>query len=495
MLVFLIHGVATQDAGYGDKFKKKIKEILIKKTVKPPIFYSSFWGHKFKSKTDQLFNWVRSDIKDLSDKCRELRGSEADIYRYQEYREDFIPKFFGDFLTYLSTDKGPEIRKQILNQFQDFVNSHPEEKEITIVAHSLGTLILWDLLFDQGLSENDPAKEFRRLFDANCSNFKLCGIVTMGSPLLFMGIKQNIDFSAVDDFILKHNPRLGWINIIHASDVIAYPLGNAIKHDKVKHLSFTDQYLWEHANVAESGALRLGQSHAAMALGMADAHGSYWNNDISADLVSSLLRGHLTTLATQQVHTGWRSYSKDLPKNSSGESFSSPFNRPSRSSDVSQAVEVEREIAVSVKSERRSVPTELPIVCSSTIDTSQNEDTIAHVFDKVRKIISDQFDVDESQIYLTSHLFNDLGAKDFLDFLELSMALEEEFDIEISDSESENVLGIKDRGNSHTPNASSPFSGGFLSSIPSSDVFFEVHAGDNCVVRSFVDLIHKKIYG
>jgi hypothetical protein len=58
-----------------------------------------------------------------------LRGREADIYRYQEYREDFIAKFFGDFLTYLNTDKGSAIRKQILNQFQDFVNSHPEEKK------------------------------------------------------------------------------------------------------------------------------------------------------------------------------------------------------------------------------------------------------------------------------------------------------------------------------------------------------------------------------
>lgn len=29
MLVFLIHGVATQNAGYGDKFKKKVKELIL----------------------------------------------------------------------------------------------------------------------------------------------------------------------------------------------------------------------------------------------------------------------------------------------------------------------------------------------------------------------------------------------------------------------------------------------------------------------------------
>jgi hypothetical protein len=323
MLVFLIHGVATQNAGYGDQFKKKVKEILSKKSAKSPIFYSSFWGHTFKSKTDQLFNWVRSDIKDLSDKCKELRGNESDIYRYQEYREDFIANFFGDFLTYLNPDRGPAIRKQILNQFQDFVNSHPEEKEVTIISHSLGTLVLWDLLFAKDLPENDPANEFRAFFNSNHSKFELSGIVTMGSPLLFMGIKQNVDFSAVDDFAIKNRGVLDWINIIHASDLIAYPLGSAIKHDKVKNLFFTDQYLWANANGAESGALRLGQSHAGMALGMADAHSSYWNNDISADLVSSLLRGQLLTLATQQVHTGWHSYSGNLPTDSRHRNLSS----------------------------------------------------------------------------------------------------------------------------------------------------------------------------
>jgi hypothetical protein len=316
MLIFLIHGVATQDAGYGDQFKKKIKVILSKKNAQSPIFYSSFWGHAFKNKTDQLFNWVHSDIKELSEKCKALRGSEYDIYRYQEQREDFIAKFFGDFLIYLNQDKGASIRKQILHQFQDFVDNHPEDQEIVIASHSLGTLVLWDLLFTKDLPENDPAYEFRKLFNSSDSKYKLRGIVTMGSPLLFMRLKQNIDFSTVDDFVATSYNALTWLNIIHASDLIAYPLGNAIKHDKAKNFFFTDQYLWMHANGAESGALRFGQAHAGMALGMADAHGSYWNNDVAADLVASLIRGDLTTLATQKVHTGWISYSEDLPKNS-----------------------------------------------------------------------------------------------------------------------------------------------------------------------------------
>jgi hypothetical protein len=111
MLVFLIHGVATQNAGYGDRFKKKVKELILEAkanhnpvaeetsqknneadNIPIPVFYSSFWGHTFKNQTDQLFNWVRSDIQDVTQRRKELKNQGKDIYRYQELREDFIGK-------------------------------------------------------------------------------------------------------------------------------------------------------------------------------------------------------------------------------------------------------------------------------------------------------------------------------------------------------------------------------------------------------------------
>ena len=56
----------------------------------------------------------------------------------------------------------------------------------------------------------------------------------------------------------------------------------------------------------------------------------------------------------------------------------------------------------------------------------------AKIFVKVRKIISEQLEVDESEVTLDSHISNDLNA-DGLDTVELEIALEEEFDIEIPD--------------------------------------------------------------
>ena len=63
------------------------------------------------------------------------------------------------------------------------------------------------------------------------------------------------------------------------------------------------------------------------------------------------------------------------------------------------------------------------------------------VFEKVAKIIADQLGVDESEVALESSFIDDLGA-DSLDIVELIMAFEEEFDLEIPDSEAENIKTV-----------------------------------------------------
>lgn len=65
------------------------------------------------------------------------------------------------------------------------------------------------------------------------------------------------------------------------------------------------------------------------------------------------------------------------------------------------------------------------------------------VFDKVKKIIADQLGIDENTITLDSLFVDDLGA-DSLDVVELIMALEEEFDIEIPDEAAEKASKVGD---------------------------------------------------
>ncbi len=65
------------------------------------------------------------------------------------------------------------------------------------------------------------------------------------------------------------------------------------------------------------------------------------------------------------------------------------------------------------------------------------------VFDKVKKIIIEQLGVEEDDVALESSFIDDLGA-DSLDIVELIMALEEEFGLEIPDSEAEKITTVGD---------------------------------------------------
>lgn len=65
------------------------------------------------------------------------------------------------------------------------------------------------------------------------------------------------------------------------------------------------------------------------------------------------------------------------------------------------------------------------------------------VYEKVKEIIADQLSVDANKVVPNASFADDLGA-DSLDTVELVMALEEEFVIEIPDDAAEKIVTVKD---------------------------------------------------
>ena len=63
------------------------------------------------------------------------------------------------------------------------------------------------------------------------------------------------------------------------------------------------------------------------------------------------------------------------------------------------------------------------------------------VLEKVKAILAEQFDVEEDKITADTDLQEDLGA-DSLDVVDLLMSIEDEFEVEVSDEEIENIKTV-----------------------------------------------------
>lgn len=65
------------------------------------------------------------------------------------------------------------------------------------------------------------------------------------------------------------------------------------------------------------------------------------------------------------------------------------------------------------------------------------------VYEKIKLIISEQFEVEEEEINLETNFREDLDA-DSLDLVELIMALEDEFEAEVQDEDVEDIITVGD---------------------------------------------------
>lgn len=70
-------------------------------------------------------------------------------------------------------------------------------------------------------------------------------------------------------------------------------------------------------------------------------------------------------------------------------------------------------------------------------------DKLKEITEKVKQIVSEQLGVDETEVTPSASFVDDLGA-DSLDQVELVMALEEAFDLEIADEDAEKIRSVQD---------------------------------------------------
>lgn len=80
---------------------------------------------------------------------------------------------------------------------------------------------------------------------------------------------------------------------------------------------------------------------------------------------------------------------------------------------------------------------------STTVTSSAVSPTQIATFERVKKIVMTQLDISADEIQMNSNIVDDLGA-DSLDIVELIMAVEEEYNIEIPDERAEKMKTVGD---------------------------------------------------
>ncbi len=318
MLVFFIHGVATQDVSYAKSLESLIREEFRKRNKPFPRFYASFWGNILKD-VGKMWDWIEQDLHELQKE--NPQADLQDLFRYQKFRKDFLFEFFGDAFTYLNSERGKKIRELLAAQLEDFIKQNPRESELHIVSHSLGTVILWDILFSDKFNPDDAAFKIRAMIEGLGGSNEgrkvyLSSITTMGSPILLFNMMLGAnpeEFNSFADTYPEDNP-LRWINIIHSSDIMAYPLRSSLDIGSSDNLLFEDKYIQGDANQIEKNLRSFANSKnqvvqviglvnplindalalAPMFAGAGDGHIRYWNCGETAGLITANVLGDST---------------------------------------------------------------------------------------------------------------------------------------------------------------------------------------------------------
>ncbi|EKQ69769.1 hypothetical protein OsccyDRAFT_2414 [Leptolyngbyaceae cyanobacterium JSC-12] len=293
MLIWFMHGASVRNPAYADPLRTRLIAEMTARSLPIPEFYSGYWGDAF-GDTSEIWDFVQQDLEAF--RWDNPQVDINDIFHYRQRREQLISGFFHDIFHYLSIQRGKEIRRTVAKQFLNFLTDNPFEEDLHIVVHSLSSVILWDILFSEAYGDSDPAFCIRSVIhglndSTQRRKVRLQSITTLGCPLLIFKQLIGLDGDRLVQFANRSGGnQLRWINVIHASDVFAYPLRASLNLDD-ETLFFRDHYLGEH------NFLKKSIGDVTMALGLMADHTRYWRSVRVSKLVTANLLGEYDVLS------------------------------------------------------------------------------------------------------------------------------------------------------------------------------------------------------
>ncbi len=256
--IVFIHGVNTREQNepptYADQLfgliqasvARKVGNTPTRKLVKVPLY----WGSEGITAENQLLQ----EYKHSSQKWEK--------FWFKKLRSSVLMEFSGDVALYMSRYVGAKVadklRTDVFTQIASALQTPDPDDRLHLVAHSLGTVVLFDILFSARWDQEDiPGHESVKAIREGIygvepnwdQGMRLGSISTMGSPLgLFslMDVDQsNTERKNGKDEVInthditprlqqflqrlpirlgKEDKRLPWLNFAHPGDPLASPL-------------------------------------------------------------------------------------------------------------------------------------------------------------------------------------------------------------------------------------------------------------------------------
>lgn len=323
--VLFIHGVNTRLSPEKPSYAQGLMRLLTQSDVPtaPPLVMKELDWYKVMQEAETLLlDWL----------------DESDHWRrswFQDFRRRQIIPFTGDAALYISRYIGSEVVMMLRKQAEEVLRTcDPARDRLHLVAHSWGTVILFDILFagrwdNPDIPGHKDAQTIRRaIFGLGAGSEKnqgirIASIHTLGSPIALANLinLKRIELDPGEDLTERkirtvfthditfgleqlltelynsHQQPLLWRNFAHVGDPIAYPLATIIP--KLINPEASDAKYLDIRDISTRGsgwlewlATPFYKTFLALING-GSAHSSYWKSKQVAQAIIQSIRGNV----------------------------------------------------------------------------------------------------------------------------------------------------------------------------------------------------------
>ncbi|GAC1565993.1 MAG: hypothetical protein NVS4B11_36370 [Ktedonobacteraceae bacterium] len=293
--VLFLHGVSTREKVASPAYADSLYANIVKHSA-PSLQLKKialYWGDVAQVQEEKL-------------KKTYQRSETWPTFWFLNARENLLLQFIGDTVLYISRYVGAQIVEKLKKQIDDGLQGYQSDDRLHLVTHSLGTIILFDVLFSSRWDTpeapgRDNAEWIRSVIygvvPSPLQGIRVASVHTMGAPIGLFSL-MDVDLSEQNQPGATHDitPRLQvflqslakvredkplpWLNFAHPGDPLAYPLDPLLYDivDGEKRFLTIQDHVASTTGLLDKVLALVKQSMIAL-VDTANAHNSYWQTE------------------------------------------------------------------------------------------------------------------------------------------------------------------------------------------------------------------------